>query len=149
MALSDITAEIKTILEGVSGIGTVHDYERWAATWEKFLELFKDSNNKINGWTITRRKTPAERDTMPTVMRTHTFVIRGVYGLKDEDATEKTFQDLVEAVQGAFEDEYSLGGYAVNSGPVQVVTVESRIFGKVLCHYAELEYEVQERKEYS
>jgi len=149
VALSDIRTQIKSVLESVDGIGTVHEYERWSNTWENFLEHFKDSNDRINGWTITRRATPAERRTMPIVTRRHEFVIRGIYGLNDADESELTFQDLVEAIQDAFEDQYNLGGYVENSGPLQVNVVEPRMFGKVLCHYAELTYEAVERCTYS
>jgi len=59
MPLAEIRTQIKTILEGVSGIGIVHEYERWAADWKGFLDLFKDANGWINGWSITRRAIPA------------------------------------------------------------------------------------------
>ena len=57
MSLSAIRDEIETILGGVSGMGTVHDYERWANNWSDFLTLYQDDNDRINGWSITRRKT--------------------------------------------------------------------------------------------
>lgn len=148
MALEEIRAHIKSVLEGVSGIGTVHEYERWAADWTRYLALFKTSADKINGWTITRRGTASVRDTMPTIMRNHTFIIRGIYGLKDTDESELTFQALIEAIQDAFEDEYLLGGYALNSGPMQVNVVENRMFGTILCHFAELTLPVEERVTY-
>jgi hypothetical protein len=149
VGLSEIRTQIKAVLEGVSGIGSVHEYDRWFADWGKLIELFKTADNKIIGWMITRRKTTATRDTMPTIMRDHTFLIRGVYGLKDSAASELVFQDLVEAVQNAFDSAYLLGGNAINSGPMQITLVEIRMFGSVLCHYAELEYPVSERVEYN
>ena len=137
MALADIRGQIVTILSAVTGIGTVHAYERWAADWTGFLTHFKTESNKINGWTVSRRKTESDRDTMPTLNRKHRFVMRGYYGLKDSAATELTFQALVEGVQDAFESQYLLGGTVINSGPVQVLVIEQRMFGSVLCHYAE------------
>ncbi len=132
MALSSIRTAIKTILEGVSGIGIVHDYERWANDWNTFLEFYK-TGGKINGWSITRKATPAKKGNVPTMMRTHNFVIRGYYGLQDSAASEKTFQDLVEAVQDAFDaadHQLGLPDNVLNSGPVQVKIVENRFFGK-------------------
>ena len=67
---------------------------------------------------------------------------------KDEDATELTFQDVVEDIQDVFENQYSLGGTVINSGPIQVKLIENRKFGSVLCHYAELELEAHERVMY-
>ena len=151
MALSDIRSEIKTILEAVDDIGIVHDYDRWAKNWDDFLSLFKTADNKIHGWCFFRKATPAKRDTMPTIQRTHHFRIKGIYGLSDADASETTFQDIVEAIQDAFDSKYMLNNAAgvINSGPVQVHLIENRLFGKVLCHYAELDYEVIERVFYT
>ena len=149
MSLVNIRTEIKTILSAVDGIGVVHDYVRWANEWSKFLDLFKDSNNKVNGWMISRISTPSKRDNMSTLKRRHLFRMEGFYGLQDSSATEIVFQGVVEDIQDAFDSQYSLGGHALNSGPVQVIIIENRVFGKVLCHYARLEYEVEERKTYN
>ena len=37
-----IRAQTKSILSGVTGISNVHDYQRWAKDWAKFLNLFKE-----------------------------------------------------------------------------------------------------------
>lgn len=144
MSLSDIRDQIKTILAGVDGIGVIHDYERWAADWGKFLDRYKDAAGKINGWTITRTKTPENSDTASHVTRIHHFTIRGVYGLKDEDASELTFQDLIESICAAFRAKYRLNDTAANTEPVQVEVVENRMFGTVLCHYCELTVTAEE-----
>jgi len=149
MALKDIREQIKAILAGVSGIGVVHEYERWAVHWDKFLDLYRDGNGRIHAWTITRVATPSKRDTMPTLQRMHKFRIRGIYALDDDGGSELVFQDLVEDIQDAFDDEYDLGGHVLNSGPVQVKIVETYRVGGVLCHVAELELEAWERKTYS
>jgi len=115
MSEATIRAQIKTILEGVSGIGRVHDYERWAATWEKYLEFFKTTSDVINGWTVSRVRTPAACASGTHDRRSHHYKIRGYYGLKDEDATEVTFQALVEAVCTAFRSAYQLSGAAWNT----------------------------------
>ena len=148
MSLSAIRTQIKTTLEGVSGIGTVHEYERWANDWKGFLELFKTSANVINGWMITRRKTPERWRTAEEYERVFEFAILGVYGLKDDDATEKTFQDLIEAICAAFRQDPDLGGACETTHPefgslagrsgVQVEVVENRVLGSVLCHFCVL-----------
>ena len=143
--LSDIIAAIKTIMLGVSGVEIVHEYQRFAADWTKFLSLFKDSSDRINGWMITRESTPEDRDTYPTLRRQHRFVIRGFYGLNDAEASETTFQTLVERIQTAFDVDPVLGGTVINSEPLQVDKVDARVFGSVLCHYAELSIAAHER----
>jgi len=144
MSEAAIRAQIKTILEGVSGIGIVHNRQRFAATWEKFLELFKTTDKKINGCCITRDSASAERLNWDQDERTHEYKIRGYYGLSDEAATEITATALVEAICDAFRADTGLGGTAGDSGPMQVLIVEPRAFGGVLCHFYELGLSVNE-----
>ncbi len=140
-----IRAAIKTALEGVSGIGTVHDYERWANDWNDFLALYKTSANKINGWTITRQRTTEAHASSSHTERTHYFKIRGIYALNDADETEILFQALIEAICDAFRALYRIDSTAMNNEPIQVDLVENRMFGRVLCHYTELTLEVVEQ----
>jgi len=153
MGLADIREQIKAILSGVEGIGVVHDYERWASEWGKFLDLFRveddDGEKRINGWTITRRKTPAKTESSTHDSRVHTFRIMGIYGLKDRDASEIVFQDLIEDICAAFRAKYQLNNTADNTEPVQVDLVENRKFGTVLCHYCELTLAVEEYENWS
>lgn len=148
MTLAAVRDQIKTVLEGVSGVGKVHDYERHAKDWSAFFTLFLDADNKINGWEVSRYATPSAAAGRGVFERRHNFRLRGYYGLSDSAASEKTFQDLVEAVVTALQADQRLGGTTWKSGPVQVAAVEPRIFGSVLCHYAELTVEVWEEASY-
>ena len=144
MSLNAVRSEIKTILSGVDGVGTkVHDYVRWAKTWEEYLSLFK-SNELIKGWEITRRSTPETQFTLNSNLRTHTMVLRGYYSVDDSAATEKTFQDIIEAIAAAFKANPTLNGQAFSSDPLQVDSVGLAMFGSVLCHVCELILTVQE-----
>ena len=141
MSMSAIRDQIKAILSAVAHIGVVHDYERWASDWAAYLELFSVitvTGTYINGWEITRKKTPSVTASVTHDKRTHTFLIRGIYGLKDSDASEITFQDLIEDICSAFRSNYQLNSTADNTEPIQVDLVENRVFGNVLCHYCEL-----------
>ena len=146
MSLANIRDQIETILGGVSGIGVVHNYDRWSDTWPKFLAHYKvAATGKINGWAITRTKTPEESDSFEKHARDHEFTIRGYYGLKDADASEIVFQDLIEAICTEFRSNFTLNSTCDESGPIQVGLVENRIFGTVLCHYCELSIMARER----
>ena len=148
MSLSLIRDQIKAILLATSGVGTkVHDYERWAKTWEDYLAFFK-SNGLIKGWTITRTATSEAKSTTTTNMRTHTFLIRGYYSLDDSAATEKTFQNVIEAIATAFRADPTLNGTAFDSDPLQVDIVGNVMFGSVLCHFCELRLLVQEEEQW-
>jgi len=148
MSLSLIRDQIKAILLATSGVGTkVHDYERYAKTWEEYLAFFK-SDGLIKGWTITRTSTPEVKSTTTTNMRTHTFLIRGYFSLDDSAATEKTFQNIIEAIATAFRVKPTLNGKAFDSEPLQVDTVGMVMFGSVLCHFCELRLLVQEEEQW-
>lgn len=147
MSLATIRAAVKTTLEGVSDIGNVYDYERWAKDWQTFLSLFKDANNVINGWMFSRIATPQRQATLGEKERAHIFALRGIRGLKDEDATEKMFQDHIEDIVSAFDADETLGGACLSINPdwgpmsgatgLQITEVNNRVFGTVLCHFAE------------
>lgn len=145
MSLSAIRDRIKTILQGVTGIGVVHDYERWDANWTEMLAHYK-SSGVLNGWAITRRGTSEDWDNMPVVERYHNFEISGIYSLSDATASEKTFQNLVDAVAAALRNDQTLGGACIVAGPVNVEAVEPRMFGSVLCHYCLIKLPVHDRE---
>jgi hypothetical protein len=134
---------VKTILAAVSGIGVVHDYERYAVEASALKALFV-TGGRLHGWTITRERTPSVYRTNVQTERRHRFIIRGYYALDDSAASEKTFQDLVEAVEAAFRTNDTLNGTAEVAGPLQVERVGPVLFAGVLCHYVELSLEAQE-----
>lgn len=148
MGQSEIRAQLAAMLGAVEGMGIVHEYERFAKEWSRFLDFFKAPDGSINGWMISRQATPARRDNIPTIERRHKFILRGFYGLNDAAASELTFQDLVDRVQAAFDNDNTLGGTVLDSGPAQVEIVENRVFGNLLCHCAEISIEAVERAFY-
>ena len=143
-----IRAQIKTIMESVSGIGVVHDYERYSRSLADFFQLMTHAG-KINGWMIHRQSTPSDRDNMPTIHRQHMFKITGLYELDDAAGSERTFQALLDAIYTAFKSKYSLNGTALNSDPVQIDDVDTGEYGNRLFHTAELTLPVWERDTYS
>lgn len=146
MAYSTILSTIKSTIEGVSGIGKVYDYERWAANWGTVLTLYKTTGNIIHGWTISRVSTHRQSLSIGAPEQAHIFRIRGVYGLDDSAGTEKTFQGILNLVAAAFDANMTLSGacltLAAEWGPMtgqhglQIEEVDVRAFGNVLCHHA-------------
>lgn len=153
MTLDAIREQVKTIMAAVDGIGVVHGYQRWAADWAAFLNLFKTPEGKINGWMITRESTPEQLLDPAEYERVYGLKIIGIYGLNDSDGSELVFQSLVESICDAFRSDYNLNGTCETTSPdfgpmagvsgIQVQTVENRVFGNVLCHYCELGLGVQ------
>lgn len=148
MSRSLISAQIKVILATVSGIGVIHEYKRYSRSIAEFLNLMT-SGGIVNGWMISRESTPSERDTMPTIMRTHEFKISGVYAHNDETSSETTFQDILDAIYTAFKSNYTLNSTALNSDPVSIDVADVLEVGGQLYHIAELTLTVYERDTYS
>jgi len=142
---SNMLAQVAVILRAVSGIGEVHTAQRLSRDWAQFISQFT-KDGVLNGWTISRRAASETYLTNRESERRHSFVIRGFYGVQDDDVqhSEETFQDLVEAVCDAFRADYDLNGACEMHGPIQVRVVDYRMFGGVFCHYAELEVAAQE-----
>jgi hypothetical protein len=148
MPLADIREQIKVILSGVPGIGVVHDYERFNNDWTKFLSLFRDSGGHINGCMFSREKCPKKQITLGEVELAHIFVIRRFMGLKDDEATGIIFDDNLEEISAAFGTTETLNDTCRTINPdwgplneaegIQLDISENRMFGNVLCHYAEL-----------
>jgi hypothetical protein len=152
MSESAIRAQIDAILSGVTNIGKVYDYERWASDWSTFIGFFKTTISdvdQIRGWEIGRRSY-AEKKVVIGVGSsshegTHVFIIRGYLGVNDASATEKTFNALIEAVAAAFRTNKTLNGTAKDHDYIQAEVIDARMFGGVLCHYSELSLTVYER----
>lgn len=138
MSEADNRAGIYNTLAAVTDIGQVYDYERWAPTWDAFIDLFKTTtvgDPHIRGWEISQ-KAPVSEDRTSVKMRTYS--IKGYMSVNDAAATEKTFATLIDAVAAAFRSDQSLGGMAHGHDFIQVDVMETRMFGSVMCHYAEL-----------
>jgi len=150
MGLAEIRTQIKTLLETVPGIGKVHDFERWTTDWNAFLNYFKDSNNRINGWVITRSET-GERLQSPEAVNvsTHTFVIKGYYGLKDSLESEKIFQDLIESVRSVLRVNSTLNGTCRRTYPPSVTILANRPYAGILMHQCEIQFKVEEYIRYT
>jgi len=133
------------IISAVPNVGKTHDYERWAATQGKFIEFFKDTaSGRILGGEICRTGMPAEKIDVIEESRTHQFVFKYYMAVNDEDATEKLFNAKIEAICDAFKGDHTLGGVCLDAGPVSVEVIDVRMFGQVLCHYAELKIPANE-----
>lgn len=144
--LTQVSDAIKAKLEGVAGIGQVHDYERFSKDIARLIELYQ-AGERLNGWWFRRERTVEEDLNNAEVRRVHVWRIRGFLGLDDADASEKTMQTLVEAIAAAFRTDRTLGGLVLDlkdmdqhfgASGIQVERVGAASFGGVLCHEASL-----------
>jgi hypothetical protein len=157
MSLADIREQIKVVLAGVPGIGVVHDRERFANEWGKFLNLFKDANGRINGCMFSRESRRRVQQTIGETEKAHVFVFRRFMAVKDSDETGIIFDDHLEELADAFDDYETLNDTCRTINPdwgpmegavgLQIELSEIRMVGTVLCHYAECKLCVIEAKE--
>jgi len=151
MSESAIRTLVYTAVNGVSNVGKVYDYERWAAEWADVLALFStriSGVNQIRGFNVAYRGFTASRDPQFArfVQHTHRFQVQGYMGISDDNSTEKTFSTLAEAVAAAIDADSTLhGSNYITTTPASLDTLEPRWFGSTLCHYAEINVQVTEQ----
>jgi hypothetical protein len=155
MSEATIKAQIKGILEGVSGVGVVYTRRRYSRSRAVFRNMMT-SDGKINACMVYRAATPSERFELPNIIRYHQFRIDYLYELDDETASEDTFQALLDAIFDAFKSNYSLNGTVMNSDPLQIEDVDTDWLDSekegvpgTLVHRAELSLRVEERVTYT
>jgi len=146
MSLSTVRTKMKTVIESVSGIGQVYDYQRYTHDWASYKDLFQKSS-KINTWDIMRIKNTSDPygGSGGREDRTHDFIVRGFYAVSDELASEKTFQALTDLVIDAFRNKPDLDGVAnILNFPI-TADFDNQMFGGVLCHTVAISISVAER----
>ena len=143
MSESVLRTGIKTLLDSITGVGQVHDYERFTTDPVQFLNLFKDATTgRIFGWEITRTGADVNRVTAAKFKIKHHFVLKGYYGLQDLAASEKLFNAVIQAVlikliNNQLDDTQ---GLAIP----QISRIDARTFGDHFCHYTEIDFKVSE-----
>ena len=137
MSYPIIKTQIKTILETVSGIGIVHDYERLSVREEIFVNFFI-SNITLNGWMITRRSREEDREALGRYVLMNDFLIIGLYGLDDTNKSEDTFNDIIEKIAIAFRSKPKLNNTAQRHELIQGESIEPRMIDGKMVQYCVL-----------
>ncbi|MGD0020828.1 MAG: hypothetical protein ABSC54_00850 [Smithellaceae bacterium] len=144
--LTDIREQIKVILSGVPDIGMVHDYTRLAVDYTTVLNFFKTPDGQFKGVMFAREKMAKERGS--SWARAHVFVFRAIMALNDGKQSGIQFDGMLDAIEREFEKYDDLNGTCSTCMPdfgpmaghagMQITIIEERMFGNVLCHYAEM-----------
>ncbi|MGE4244281.1 hypothetical protein [Ramlibacter sp.] len=148
--LGEIRAAIATLHRAVPDIGVVHEYERYTRDEAKFREQYVveiDGQKQVRGWWWRRAATEEKQITLGTTLNVHTWECRGYLALNDAQASENTFDELVEAFRDAVRADPTLGGVCEanplldgdGTDGVQVLDAGPVIFSGVLCHSAVLQ----------
>jgi hypothetical protein len=148
-----IRAQIKTILESVSGIGVVHNYVRYPRSAGDLLKIMTNTSGIVNGWTISRSTTPSKPITLGPfglIERDHNFHISGLYEMDDTAASEITLQAICDAIFDVIKSKPTLNGTAIRHDQIQIESISFILIGQDektadLYHTAELSLVAYER----
>jgi len=151
VAEATVRASIKALVEGVADVGNVYDLAPFASTWDVFIDRFKvtlNSVDMIRGFSISCVSILPEGFVATGLRQTgnkaiYTYKIRGYQGFDFETSTEKTFLIVVLAVMAAL-DGGIVTGDVQTANLAQLDPYQPRLFGGVLCHYAEITQVVTE-----
>ena len=142
--MSDTTlrASIYTMLSSVSGTGMVYDSEQPCAD-ETFINAFQNgAGGAYFGWDLTRVAVKVEY-LNHRYQWTHTYRMRGFYGLKSIALSEKAFQAVVDAVLTEFTQNQISGTVRKTFAHADKVIPLTTLFN-VAFHYAEITIEAPE-----
>lgn len=139
MSYSTILAQVKSTLEGVSGVANVNDYIRYSSDLSVMKSLFV-SNSVFHTWFITRTSAPSEASLDAQVFRRHNFELLGFYEVDDSLESEKTFQALCDTIMNTFDDDanLTLSGTCDQTQAAQLLEFSQVMFSDVLCHHARI-----------
>lgn len=148
MSLATIRTKIATYIKSATSLtNTVYEYKRYASDLAKYADLFKE-NDIIHTWDIQRVGFSRQHNAGHggVVIINHVFNLRGFYRLNDKLGSEKTFNDIVDLVCEQFEDNPQLEGEAQVVGQPIEGSINEEMFAHVLCHKAEIELNIQQRR---
>jgi hypothetical protein len=158
MSFSDVRTAVKNTLEAMTTIGSpkVQDYRRHAISWEKIAAAFLDNSNRINVWIIEWSGVAPELiATGSRVYRyPHSIRLWGLYGLRDDTATGKTFEDYCDLILDEFNGTEKLESGTtkariVQDAPASLEDFDEAEFVGVLCHRARIRLNYEEQRAYS
>lgn len=141
--LEQIRAAVKAKVAGVADIGQVHDYERYAKVQSAMQAEYVAAIGGVDvlrGWFIAWRGQSSRTPGLGRWEVENKWELRGFHALSDAAASEKTFDDLCEAVRVAFRDDENLGGVISSTvvpggeGGLQITEKNAALFAGALCH---------------
>jgi hypothetical protein len=145
--IAQIKDAMVAVIEGVQGIGTVHNRRRLIEDDADIQEVLVDEQDRLHAWFVSALAVggtyTAKRYGSGQTQATVPIVVEGLLAFKDVDATEDTFIQLWERVIAAFEadEKLSVDGeeLLIEGGPLNIVEADMRTYpdiGGATCHYA-------------
>jgi hypothetical protein len=149
--ITEITEQIKTVLESVSGIGRVWNRVRRVVTDAEERRLFH-KNGKLHTWMIESPSSSIlHYVSSELILRQHHYTLWGLYALDDSAGSEKIFQNLCDTIMDEFETDTNrrLNDLGMLTGATNLEEMTHILFGpnKTLCHRAKITLIVDEEVE--
>ncbi len=151
MSYTTVINQIAIILKTATGVDsdTVYKYERHVKDWATYISSFKDSNDVIHGYIITRTDVNEEREASRTNKVFSMWLIRCFYALSSNGATENTtFQPLIDTIREKFREKPKLNNTVLTTNSINTTSITPLMFGDVLVHYAEIRLDTEEEETY-
>ena len=148
MTLALARAQVKTVVETVSAIGIVHDYERFANEATSADEWFY-AQGQVNFAIIRANSLGSTVLTCGEQERVTEFEIEWFLSVQDERASRKTAETGVESLKDALIAARTLGGTVANcTGPISE-KIDNRMLHigdrKELVHRMLVRFQAEER----
>lgn len=144
MAYSDMRDYLKTKLEAVASVGTVHDFYRFLRGKKRVTAaLFEDG--VLNTWFIQKVGEMNTWEGPGMLLKTHIVNILGIMAINDELATEKIFLGIEADVMTVLCADYTLGGTCFQLKAPTLKGPQHKAFAGILTHYGIIEMQLLER----
>lgn len=143
-----IRAGIVTIIEGVSGIGPVYDYERISDSIADQENLLTDAEGVINGCMVCFIDTTFLNMNMPVIDLAHDYEIHFIRERDDKDASSNVFNRMLHAAFLAIAKSININGAAMKIDTLKK-TSDTIDIGKGQFHYGIIDLVVWDREFYT
>lgn len=145
--VKQIRDKIAAMMNSVDGVGKVHTYQRYTRQNSGLVDLYKDAaSGRLLGWNVSKTATREAYIDIGRWVLDHDWKIRGFMALDDADATEETFDTLIESIRDVFRADPTMGDLIFNTvieeknnqAGMQVEEAGPVLFAGVLCHSARI-----------
>ncbi len=145
--VADIRAAIVSRLSGVTDVGVVQPYQRYAVRVDQLKPIYTSTAYGLRGWHVRRHATQELGNVQGRTVEHIVWKLVGVMALDDAIASELTFDALIESVRNAFASDQTLGGTvdqcalpdeAGGESGLQLEACGPAMFAGVLSHVAHL-----------
>lgn len=148
MAYSSMRDYLKTKLEAVASVGTVHDYYRFLKGKKRVTAALFE-NGVLNTWFIQKVNEINTWEGPGMLLRTHVVNILGIMAVNDALASEKVFLEIEADVMAALCADYTLGGTCFQLKAPALKGPQHKAFAGILTHYGIIEMHLSERVDVS